>query len=595
MFFSFFYCYIGYQFFNPIITSESVIIPYGIHPFDICINNPILWKYIKYCFIFTYLFSSIIISNLIYHFILNSFNIFINFLKKSKNHDSNHNKSNMSFNTNLDTKSNFILNENLNCKNHKQSHTLALFIGNNSETGEAIYLPEKSLFQNIIITGTIGTGKTSSAMYPFTKQFIDFQCNNNEEKLGMLILDVKGNYYLKVLEFAMDCNRLSDVIVISVNGKYKYNPLHKPNLKASVLANRLKTILLLFSPNNSESFWLDKVEQVLTEAIKLCRLYNDGYVTFEEIHKLISLDYYYSEKLTILKEKYIQNLFSSEDLYNLYTSLNFFQKEYFSLDSRTLSILKSEITRITNTFVSDYEIYSTFNPPKSELNFLGFEQLINEGKIVVLNMNISKYKVLSKIIATYLKLDFQSEVLDRIANNFILSNRNVAFISDEFHEYCTITDSDFFAQSREAKCINIIATQSYTSILNSLNNKYSTEVIIQNLVNKIWFRTDDILTIENAQKQIGKEDKKRLLKSISENAKLTNYSYLTHSLNSTDSNISESITSQISYEYKYDTKFFTQELENFSSLAFLSDGHHIYPPQKIILKPYFKNKKNKIV
>ena len=593
MFFSFFYCYIGYQFFNPIITSESVIIPYGIHPFDICINNPILWKYIKYCFIFTYLFSSIIISNLIYHFILNSFNIFINFLKKSKNHDSNHNKSNMSFNTNLDTKSNFILNENLNGKNHKQSHTLALFIGNNSETGEAIYLPEKSLFQNIIITGTIGTGKTSSAMYPFTKQLIDFQCNNNEEKLGMLILDVKGNYYLKVLEFAMDCNRLSDVIVISVNGKYKYNPLHKPNLKASVLANRLKTILLLFSPNNSESFWLDKVEQVLTEAIKLCRLYNDGYVTFEEIHKLISLDYYYSEKLTILKEKYIQNLFSSEDLYNLYTSLNFFQKEYFSLDSRTLSILKSEITRITNTFVSDYEIYSTFNPPKSELNFLGFEQLINEGKIVVLNMNISKYKVLSKIIATYLKLDFQSEVLDRIANNFILSNRNVAFISDEFHEYCTITDSDFFAQSREAKCINIIATQSYTSILNSLNNKFSTEVIIQNLVNKIWFRTDDILTIENAQKQIGKEDKKRLLKSISENAKLTNYSYLTHSLNSTDSNISESITSQISYEYKYDTKFFTQELENFSSLAFLSDGHHIYPPQKIIFKPYFKNKKIK--
>ena len=591
MFFSFFYCYIGYQFFNPIITSESVIIPYGIHPFDICINNPILWKYIKYCFIFTYLFSSIIISNLIYHFILNSFNIFINFLKKSKNHDSNHNKSNMSFNTNLEVKSNFISNENLNGKNH----TLALFIGNNSETGKAIYLPEKSLFQNIIITGTIGTGKTSSAMYPFTKQFIDFQCNNNEEKLGMLILDVKGNYYLKVLEFAMDCNRLSDVIVISVNGKYKYNPLHKPNLKASVLANRLKTILLLFSPNNSESFWLDKVEQVLTEAIKLCRLYNDGYVTFEEIHKLISFDYYYSEKLTILKEKYIQNLFSSEDLYNLYTSLNFFQKEYFSLDSRTLSILKSEITRITNTFVSDYEIYSTFNPPKSELNFLGFEQLINEGKIVVLNMNISKYKVLSKIIATYLKLDFQSEVLDRIANNFILSNRNVAFISDEFHEYCTITDSDFFAQSREAKCINIIATQSYTSILNSLNNKYSTEVIIQNLVNKIWFRTDDILTIENAQKQIGKEDKKRLLKSISENAKLTNYSYLTHSLNSTDSNISESITSQISYEYKYDTKFFTQELENFSSLAFLSDGHHIYPPQKIILKPYFKNKKNKIV
>ena len=50
-----------------------------------------------------------------------------------------------------------------------------------------------------------------------------------------------------------------------------------------------------------------------------------------------------------------------------------------------------------------------FNPPKEELNFFGFEDLLNTGKIVVLNMNISEYKVLSKIIATYLKLDFQTE------------------------------------------------------------------------------------------------------------------------------------------------------------------------------------------
>ncbi len=439
-----------------------------------------------------------------------------------------------------------------------------------------------------MITGTIGSGKTSSAMYPFTKQLINFESSNNSDKLGMLILDVKGNYYLKVLEFAKEFNREADVIVIKVNGKYKYNPLHKPNLKASVIANRLKTILLLFSPNNSESFWLDKVEQVLTEAIKLCRLYNDGYVTFEEIHKLVSYENYYKEKIEILKNKFRANILSKEDLYNLLSSLTFFQKEFFSLDHRTLSILKSEITRITNVFVSDYEIYNTFNPPENKLNFLGFEQLLSEGKIVVLDISVSKYKALSKIIATYLKLDFQTEVLNRLSNNFKYSNRSVAFICDEFHEYCTVSDSEFFAQSREAKCINIISTQSYTSILNSLNNKSATDVIIQNLVNKIWLRTDDVFTIESAQKQIGKEDKEKLFKSISENAKETNYSYITHSLNSSDSSISESISTQVTSEYKYDTKFFTQELETFSSLAFLSDGEKILNPQKIILKPYFR-------
>ena len=578
--FSLLYCYFGYKLFSDILYANSVIITYGIHPFDICVKNPDLWKYIKIAFVISYLFSSIIISNFIYFIskklvkkLIDTFkNISekLNILKKKKREKSQKVSLSSSF---------FV---------DKKNEDLKLFIGNSFEDKSTIYLSSKSLYQNVLVTGTIGTGKTSSAMYPFTKQLIEYKANSSSEKIGMLVLDVKGNYYIKVLEFAENAGRKDDLIVIKLGGKYKYNPLHKPNLKPSVLANRLKTILLLFSPNNSESYWLDKVEQILTECIKLCRLYNNGYVTFEEIHKLISTENYYAEKIEILRNKFARNELTTEDVYNLMSSLNFFQKEFLSLDQRTLSILRSEITRITNVFVSDYEVYKTFNPPKEELNFFGFEDLINTGKIVVLNMNISEYKILSKIIATYLKLDFQTEVMARLANNFEKSDRTVAFISDEYHEYCTLSDSEFYAQSREAKCINIVATQSYTSLLNALNNQYSVEVIVQNLVNKFWFRTDDIYTIESAQKQIGKEDKEKMFRSISENARETTYSYFTNSLNSANSNISESISTQISYDFVFDTNYFTQELENFCALAFLSDGNKILKPQKIRLKPYFE-------
>ena len=539
--FSLLYCYFGYKLFSDILYANSVIITYGIHPFDICVKNPDLWKYIKIAFVISYLFSSIIISNFIYFIskklvkkLIDTFkNISekLNILKKKKKEKLQKVSLSSSF---------FV---------DKKNEDLKLFIGNSFEDKSTIYLSSKSLYQNVLVTGTIGTGKTSSAMYPFTKQLIEYKANSSSEKIGMLVLDVKGNYYIKVLEFAENAGRKDDLIVIKLGGKYKYNPLHKPNLKPSVLANRLKTILLLFSPNNSESYWLDKVEQILTECIKLCRLYNNGYVTFEEIHKLISTENYYAEKIEILRNKFARNELTTEDVYNLMSSLNFFQKEFLSLDQRTLSILRSEITRITNVFVSDYEVYKTFNPPKEELNFFGFEDLINTGKIVVLNMNISEYKILSKIIATYLKLDFQTEVMARLANNFEKSDRTVAFISDEYHEYCTLSDSEFYAQSREAKCINIVATQSYTSLLNTLNNQYSVEVIVQNLVNKFWFRTDDIYTIESAQKQIGKEDKEKMFRSISENARETTYSYFTNSLNSANSNISESISTQISYDF----------------------------------------------
>ena len=214
--------------FKPILFTPANSVVSNLKIFDFILEDPALWHNFKILYIITLLFDAIVISNIIYSKFLS--NIFI-----STNHTQ---------------------------EKAPNQNELNLLIGKSGK-GEPIYIPEKSLYQNMLITGGIGTGKTASAMYPFTKQLIKYKCNSPQEKLGFLILDVKGNYYSKVKEFAAQYNRQNDVIVIELNGKYTYNPLDKPNLKASILANRIKTILLLFSPNNSESYWLDKSEQVI--------------------------------------------------------------------------------------------------------------------------------------------------------------------------------------------------------------------------------------------------------------------------------------------------------------------------------------------
>ena len=538
-------------FFN-VFFSKKIIIRYAINPFDINEKNPKVWLIIKIIFIINYFIISIFISKK------------INKLYLKKINKKNNNKY-------LDKKI--------------ENNNFSILVGKNNNN-EKIYISEKGLYQNILITGTIGTGKTSSAMYPITEQLMKINAEKNSEKIGMLILDVKGNYYSQVYKYAQKYNRTDDIIVIEINGKYKYNPLDKKNIKASVLANRLKIIMELFSGNTSESFWVDKSEQVMCEAIKLCRLYNNGYVTFEELHNLITNKEHYNEKIKELKEKFKNGEYNEEQTYNLCSSIKFFEKEFFSLDQRTIALLKSQITRITNCFISDYEVLNTFSPKEKNEDFTGIKDIINDGKIVVLNMNIAEYKNLSKIISAYLKLDFQSEILARLSrkdNN----KRAVAFISDEYHEYITENDADFYAQSREAKCISVVATQSYKSLLKTLKNETALSVVTQNLINKIWFRTDDSYTIEEAQKQIGKEEKEKITKSISENAKETKYSYITNNLKSKDSSISESINSSYEKDYIFDSNYFTQSLETFSAIAFLSDGEKIIKPQKIKLIPYF--------
>ena len=98
-----------------------------------------------------------------------------------------------------------------------------------------------------------------------------------------------------------------------------------------------------------------------------------------------------------------------------------------------------------------------------------------------------------------------------------------------------------------------------------------------------------MFTIEEAQKQLGKEDKIKTSTSLSESAKETKFNYITNSLNSKNSNITESFNTYSQTDYIFDSKFFTQDLETFTSLVFLSDGNHILKPVKLKMFPYFKN------
>ena len=68
------------------------------------------------------------------------------------------------------------------------------------------------------------------------------------------------------------------------------------------------------------------------------------------------------------------------------------------------------------------------------------------------------------------------------------------------------------------KWIYLHNRSSYSSIRNTLKDEMATNVIIQNLVNKIWFRNDDNYTIQEIIQQLGKKDVQKETTQISEGA-----------------------------------------------------------------------------
>lgn len=174
--------FIYFSFFSNIYTSKVIIISFAVHPFNICERYPEIWFYIKILSVIVMIIASLICINIIYSSL-------------------------------------FTREKTLAKKSYVKTSDLSLKIFN--ENNKDIFIPENGLYQNFLITGTIGSGKTSSVMYPFTRQLIKYKCNDKDKKLGMLILDVKGNYYSMVKKYASYYGRSSDLIVIEIGRRYK--------------------------------------------------------------------------------------------------------------------------------------------------------------------------------------------------------------------------------------------------------------------------------------------------------------------------------------------------------------------------------------
>ena len=361
-----------------------------------------------------------------------------------------------------------------------------------------------------------------------------------------------------VNEMCKRLGRANDLCVLSKDSNYYFELLDK-NLTSLELANRLKHVIELLSyNNNSDSYWLDKVENVLMNLIIIMKYLNE--LNLMTLHRLVSEDEFLKEYLVKIKKKLIEEITEDKVAFEIAGEMSFIENEYFKLDSRVNTIIKSEITRLTIPLITDYDIYNQFCT-KSQKEAVYF----SNNKIIVLSINVGENKTLAKIMATFIKLAYQKYILSNIS-----SNSSSFFIADEFQEFCNSDDAEFLSLSREAKCINIISTQSYSSLKNVLKNQSASDVIIQNLVNKIWFRNDDNYTISEAVKQLGKINVIKENRSISESGQESKKNILGTGFKNKKSSISKSLNYVCMKENEYDENFFSRNLKTFEALTFIS-------------------------
>jgi len=340
----------------------------------------------------------------------------------------------------------------------------------------------------------------------------------------------------------------------------------------------------MFSSRKDVDYFANQANDFITELIKVIRIANNNYVTFELINQFATQEDDLKELMKVIEKKWKQNLLKQEDEYNFLSAQKFIDNTWGDLKKDVKSIIVSEISNMTKPFINDERTKNTFCPTADEITFMGFKKAIEIGKIVTWKINATKEPALAKLVAAWMKLDCQAEVLNTIEKQDeepIPFKRPKVIFCDEYQEYCTDNDADYLDKSRESRGIMVVATHSYSSMKIALNDTDGSKLgkLLSMFINKIFMRMDDVkYTIKEIIDQIGKVDKEKTSLNINETARNSNVNYFIRRIQGKDRNITTGISYQKVKEELFDIPFFNRGLTEGKAVCLISNGKVLYDP-----------------
>jgi len=286
-------------------------------------------------------------------------------------------------------------------------------------------------------------------------------------------------------------------------------------------------------------------------------------------------------------------------------------KRWFYHDWRRIEPkLRTSIVEGISVFLSLFDdnpsVKATFCPPQEcydpkvnhdgryGIPMPGFSDLLEQGKVCALNFPVAMNPGLARTIGTLMKQDFQRAVLNRIPRMETEPGRHwreILFLCDEYHSFATVGESDptgdekFFALSRQAKCIPIVATQSISSLRSTLPGE-SWRTLLQTFRTKIFLTLSDDFSARTASELCGKEEQLKLSYSLSENDHDARVSMLTGRSTAHKATISTSKSYNLQRDWVFEAKVFS-ELKNAQSIVLAYDGVNPLPASYCYLKPYY--------
>ncbi|MCZ8017223.1 MAG: type IV secretion system DNA-binding domain-containing protein [Limnobacter sp.] len=354
----------------------------------------------------------------------------------------------------------------------------------------------EGLSKNTAVFGMSGSGKTLCVLNALMDGLVASSAGTATPCAG-LILDPKGDFREKISTLCKRYGREQDLIVIDPSKQVspvRWNPLDSGD-DALEVASRFGAVMQVLSDSSSEdTIWVESSVRLVENLISLFRLARpDLPPSLVEIHEAAMSDNVLGMVLQEIEEDVFENSRAAKRV------TDYFVDFWRPMNEKTKGSIRLYIDKMLGRFrLSPYdEFFSGHSGVK-------MADVIDRGLIVYVDMPIADFKEMSKVICTFIKLEYFLEVLksrnrDKLRPSF--------FLCDEFQSFFTVGDgvgdSDAFERTRQSNHANIIAFQTLNALLKQTPSREQVVNLLGNCATKIFLRNTESETNQFASELFG--------------------------------------------------------------------------------------------
>ena len=223
------------------------------------------------------------------------------------------------------------------------------------------------------------------------------------------------------------------------------------------------------------------------------------------------------------------------------------------------------------------------------------ETLIEEGKVICLNMPVSSNAALARAIGVMLKQSWLGALLQRPADMRKMPNkffRPAIFLCDEYQSFATVGEADpsgdekAFGLSRQSRCIPIVATQSISSLRSVTGSGEAWRTLFQNLRTKVFLSLSDDSSARIASEMCGQVEVLKTAYSFNESTPKAGISLFSGAPGGGKSSMGVSKSFQDRMEPLFRPKAFA-ELDTGQAIVLPYDGKKNLSARRCYPKPHY--------